>query len=676
MRVAACSRVLSGLALVWLAAGCASSEPRGGYLREIQPGGITNLVAYRSGTNLDIRIPLRGKDAFAHASWEPVSGAAQGYEHRFAVLSLEKEAPGTRHAVVGRSHRLAVRDAKQWQQLVQEIFSGFVPGKPGHGVLLFVQDEETVIYRDAAGKPGLVSLENKPPEITVDQTYNDADFSREAIRLLEARVGPVEQGQAQYLFATGSDPAFVLVDAQQRLVVFFGYPSDPESPAVQGWFAVRALNSLFVKSFVIAAIKNPCTLVGRGLWHLGNSGAAAVMMGPSAPNGTPPPLYEGQGMDLGAWEKELDGLVSERRYKGRVQLYIDGEKFFPAMIDSVQGAKRSVDVSVFIFDTDNYAVKIADLLKNRSRQVHVRVLMDDLGSLFAAQTTPPSQGPSDFVPPGNIVSYLRSGSRIHVRTTSNPWLTMDHRKCIIVDGRQAYIGGMNIGREYRYDWHDMMVGLTGPVVGRLEKDYRKAWAHAGPLGDFAYGWVSLFDREGPRKNEANGAIDIRPLRTATGRLEIFRAQLAAIERSKRYIYIENAYFDDAMVLGALLRARQRGVDVRVIFPARNDSNLMQTTDLMVANEMVRGGVRVYVYPRMTHVKAAIYDGWACVGSANFDKMSLRISQELDVAYSDAASVEELRNDLFDTDFKRSHELKEPVALDWFDPLIKAFANQL
>ncbi len=87
--------------------------------------------------------------------------------------------------------------------------------------------------------------------------------------------------------------------------------------------------------------------------------------------------------------------MSARRYQGKIELLIDGEKFFPALIQSVEGAARSVDAQVFIFDNDDYAVKIADLLKRRSAQVKVRVLMDDAGSLFAgnvARTAPPAEG--------------------------------------------------------------------------------------------------------------------------------------------------------------------------------------------------------------------------------------------------------------------------------------------
>jgi len=103
---------------------------------------------------------------------------------------------------------------------------------------------------------------------------------------------------------------------------------------------------------------------------------------------------------------------------------------------------------------------------------------------------------------------------------------------------------------------------------------------------------------------------------------------------------------------------------------------MQTSDQVVGNELIENGARVYVYPGMTHVKAAIYDGWACLGSANFTKMSLRVGQELDIAFSDPATVERLGRELFETDFQRSRELTAPVTLHWTDSFVKYFADQL
>ena len=391
-----------------------------------------------------------------------------------------------------KENRLVIRDTEQWRQLLQGVFSGLLPRQPDHGVLLLLQNRELVIYRDNAGRFRLATLEEKPAEVVVDHSYNDTDFAREAIQLLEKGLTSIDQRQSEFLFVTGEDPAFVLMDLQGRLMVFINSPADPETQEVPVWFAMRALNSLVVRSLVVTAVKNPFTLILRGFWHLGNSGATVLASGSGNASGPAPPLATGPGMDLAEWENELDRIVHSRRFKGRVDLLIDGEKFFPAFIESVEGAQRSVDVQIYIFDTDDYAVKLADLLKRRSFAVKVKVLLDDMGSLFAAQAARETPLPPGFEPPDNIKSYLKTGSRILVRASANPWLTVDHRKCVIVDDREAYVGGMNLGRQYRYEWHDMMVGLTGPIVGRLEKDYRLAWAHAGPLGDFAYAWEWLF----------------------------------------------------------------------------------------------------------------------------------------------------------------------------------------
>ena len=85
-----------------------------------------------------------------------------------------------------------------------------------------------------------------------------------------------------------------------------------------------------------------------------------------------------------------------------------------------------------------------------------------------------------------------------------------------------------------------------------------------------------------------------------------------------------------------------GVDVRIILPTLNDSGFMNSANLLAAKAFLNNRVRVYGYPGMSHVKAAIYDGWACLGSANFCKLSLRINQETNLATSDPGFVDQLR----------------------------------
>jgi phosphatidylserine/phosphatidylglycerophosphate/cardiolipin synthase-like enzyme len=103
---------------------------------------------------------------------------------------------------------------------------------------------------------------------------------------------------------------------------------------------------------------------------------------------------------------------------------------------------------------------------------------------------------------------------------------------------------------------------------------------------------------------------------------------------------------------------------------------MNAANLVAANVFVRNGVRVYAYRGMTHVKAAVYDGWACVGSANFDKLSLQINQETNIGTSDPAFVARLKRDLFERDFAQSTEITEARPLGWSTYLSSFVARQL
>jgi phosphatidylserine/phosphatidylglycerophosphate/cardiolipin synthase-like enzyme len=108
------------------------------------------------------------------------------------------------------------------------------------------------------------------------------------------------------------------------------------------------------------------------------------------------------------------------------------------------------------------------------------------------------------------------------------------------------------------------------------------------------------------------------------------------------------------------------VDVRVVLPRVNDLKPGGRSNLVLANYLLEHGVRVYFYPGMTHVKALMVDDWACLGSANLNHLSLRVSQEQNVATSDTAFSGRLKRELFEEDFARSYELTEPVSIEWVD----------
>ncbi len=444
--------------------------------------------------------------------------------------------------------------------------------------------------------------------------------------------------------------------SQQVLAKGKNRPSQKNEGTSLG-FSVRFLGAFLLNSHVLTLVKSPISSTFRLLNYAFDTTKGTLTSVVHEYDDPPPPLSHAPPMDLGKWEEKLDGITSGKRYRGSVKFLIDGEDFFSELIQSMEEAQDSVYVRINIFDTDDYAVRIADLLRERSKEVEVKVLMCEMSSMLNGRQPPESPVPKDFTFPASIKEYLERDSEVTVRPIANPWFTSDHTKTIIIDRKRAFVGGMNIGREYRFDWHDMMVELEGPIVGRLSKDFFRAWAHQGLAGDLGYAWASLFRTERYQgKAHRDDYIDIRPLYTKTGDEEIYRAHIAAIREARRYIYIENPYFTDDTTLNELIKARRRGVDVRVILPARTDSELMTSSNLLVANSMVRNGIRVFVYPGMTHVKAAIFDGWACLGSANLNLLSMRLNQETNIGFSDPEMVDRLKRDLFEADFNVSREL--------------------
>ena len=285
-------------------------------------------------------------------------------------------------------------------------------------------------------------------------------------------------------------------------------------------------------------------------------------------------------------------------------------------------------------------------------------MVDGIADLMASRLDSESM-PADTQLPPSISHYLTYESKVKFRKQSNPWFTGDHAKLTIVDQEIAFVGGMNIGREYRYDWHDLMMEVRGPVVDQLQYEFDQSWARAGMLGEYA--WLAgAFDR--PEAVLPRPAHPIRILSTSVHDAEIYRVQLAAIRNARKYIFIENTYFSDDKILLELVAARRRGVDVRVVLASSGDNGMLDLSNQTVINTMLRNGIRVYRYPGMTHVKAAIYDGWACLGSANFDKLSLQVNQEINLGTSDPEIVNRLLTELFYPDFEKSEELDAPLPL--------------
>jgi len=385
-----------------------------------------------------------------------------------------------------------------------------------------------------------------------------------------------------------------------------------------------------------------------------------------------PKLSYAEPMDLDVFEKILDKTTGTQRDRGHIKFLVDGEEYFGRLAEVIDSAKESIDIRTYIFDNDDYAITVADQLRRRSKDVRVRVMMDGLGNMMALHADSDTM-PADHRVPLSIYSYLKRDSKVKVRNNTNPWATGDHTKTSIIDNRTAFVGGMNIGREYRYDWHDLMMEVTGPVVDKLQFESDKAWARAGILGDLSNLFAFL---KGKNKHAQESGYPIRVLQTRNFDSDIHRAQIAAIQNAQSYILIENPYFSDDRTIYELAKARRRGVEIRVIIPTAGNHGAMNASNKVTINTLLKNGIRVYGFPGMSHVKAAIFDGWASVGSANLDKLSLKVNKELNLATSDPKTVQALMDRVFIPDLMMSREITEPVPVTAGSGLAEIIVDEL
>lgn len=430
----------------------------------------------------------------------------------------------------------------------------------------------------------------------------------------------------------------------------------------------EAIQKIMVTGIVVSCLKKPFSSIYRGISTLKSRSEITadhwMRFLPEADSKVDPGL---------TIEQALDAKKFPRPIPGKVDYFIDGA-FYTELHRSVAGAQKSVDTRIFSFDNDDVAAAYADLLKEKSKTIPCRILMDHLGSFASWWIEPVTPMRDAYPPPACMVSYLRNDGNVKVRISRNPWLIADHTKLIVVDGHEAYLGGMNIGREYHHEWHDMMVRVKGPIVTAMQNEFNKSWQRQGPWGD----WAIPFHR-GSKKFRTTinkGEIPIRILKTAPNNSDINDALITAIRMGRQRILLHVSYMTSDPLMRELLKAKKRGVDITMIFPVKNDNALLNTNNRACAHELLKAGAKVYLYPSSSHAKAVVVDDWACLGSANLDALSLNINDELNIAFTDKRSVDKLVRDLFLKDFKKSKALNVDDVKGWAGSPLEFIADHL
>ena len=324
-----------------------------------------------------------------------------------------------------------------------------------------------------------------------------------------------------------------------------------------------------------------------------------------------------------------------------------GTEYFPALIAAIRDARAEVWIETYIFADDEAGRAIAAALVDAAqRGVTARVLVDGWGAKHYLTR--------------NLESSLVDGGvkLLRYRPDVAPWqfrshrLRRLHRKLAHVDGRVAFVGGINLIDDMNTPGHkpprvDYAVRVRGPVVASIVQTMARVWAIC-ELVQFSGSEVKLFPDtvRAERAGTQTAKFTIRD--NLRHRRDIEVAYLAAIRTARREILIANAYFFPGMRFRrALIEAARRGVQVTLLLQARVEYRLLHYASRALYGQLLAGGVAIEEYHRsFLHAKVAVVDHrWATVGSSNIDPYSLLMAREANLFVRGPEIADQLRLEL-------------------------------
>lgn len=326
------------------------------------------------------------------------------------------------------------------------------------------------------------------------------------------------------------------------------------------------------------------------------------------------------------------------RTGGDVDVLCAGGETYPAMLSALGQARHTICFETYILAPDATGERFKAVLVERARAgVAVRIIYDAVGS---------------FGLPDAWVDELRvAGCEVIDFNPIAPWRRRfrlshrDHRKVIVIDDRVGFTGGLNIADDYASvedggaGWHDMHCRVTGPIVLDLARQFRRTWLRCG--GPAYKAPPSAHSVAGTQRPPFVRLIDntLRRQRTA-----MRRAYLHVIKAARERVLIQNAYFlPDRGLRRALIRAAERGVDVRILVPGNSDVRIIEYAALYVLRQLARRGIKIYRWRGpMMHAKTATVDSlWSTIGSYNFDAQSRFNNLEVTVEILDGPTGQAL-----------------------------------
>ena len=358
----------------------------------------------------------------------------------------------------------------------------------------------------------------------------------------------------------------------------------------------------------------------------------------------------------------------------RVELLLNGDQIFPAMLQAIRSAQKSVTYAQYLYEDGAIAHELAEAFAERCRAgVQVKILLDALGA-----NTIPKDIPDLWKTSGCQIEWFRP---IKVWQFIMPWEFFrynyrSHRRILVIDGKIGFIGGHGVGEAWTGDgrtaehWRQTDVRVEGPIVQQLQAVFVESWRRTTGdiLGDDSY--FPALDVQGKVYAQI---VKSSPL---AGSFESYLLFLLSITSAQKSIHITNPYFlPDDRIKEALLNAVKQGVSVVVLTPAKGDHTTTSAASRNGFGPYLLGGVEIYEYqPAFMHTKAMVVDGvWATVGSANFDNRSAAINEEINLVVYDAGFAGQLEKS-FQEDLKYSKKLtyEEWHSRPFMDKILELF----
>lgn len=359
----------------------------------------------------------------------------------------------------------------------------------------------------------------------------------------------------------------------------------------------------------------------------------------------------------------------------QVEIFQTGKKTFQAIIDTIDKAEDSIHLVFYIIASDRIGNIIKEKLIKKARSgVEVRLIYDDVGSWRTSR---------------KFINELKdAGVEVHpFMKVKFPFLTSkanyrNHRKIIVIDGKVAFMGGMNIADRYLEGdeslgmWYDTVLRIDGDTVKMLQIVFLTDWF-----------FVSKKIVSGKDKYFPEHIIpETHPIQvTVSGPdsdwASIMQAFFTAITHAKKHIYISTPYFvPNESILTALKTASLSGVDVRIVLPGKSDSTVVYWSSMSYVSELLNAGIKVYLFQNgFNHSKILMIDtSFSSVGSANMDIRSFEDNFEIMAMIYDAEVTEKLENQFF-RDIKRSKKInathwnKRPLRQSFNESVARMFS---